>query len=38
MKQKNPLPIGRGFKLSIKHLVRQHPKRFPRGEAVMGWL
>ena len=38
MKQKNPLTVGRGFKFSIKHLVRQHPKRFPRGEAVMGWL
>ena len=32
MKRKNPLPVGRGFKFSIKHLVRQHPKRFPRGE------
>ena len=31
MKQENPLPVGRGFKFSIKHLVRQHPKRFPRG-------
>ena len=33
MKQENPLPVGRGFKFSIKHLVRQHQKRFPRGEA-----